>query len=131
MTTATILDVLTDMGLAVLLGYSQVGSYRYRSLAEGLYTLYKPCRSTIYPKLPACCVLSHRFGLGSRLSWAAVFDLGLDVSLCDEAHGRACLTATSSTVLKPLQKRKQKLLREYASAQKIIRQARGVSCVGP
>ena len=32
------------------LGHFQVGSYRYRSLIEGLYTLQKP----IYPKLPTC-----------------------------------------------------------------------------
>ena len=30
----------------------QVGSYRYRSLIEGLYTFWKPYRSPIYPKLP-------------------------------------------------------------------------------
>ena len=34
-----------------------MGSYRYRSLIEGLYTLWKPYRSPIYPKLPACSVL--------------------------------------------------------------------------
>ena len=54
-----------------------------------------------------------------------MFDLGLDVSLCDEAHGRACLTATSSTVLKPLLKWKQKLLREHASAQKKYKASTG------
>ena len=34
------------------LGHFQVGSYRYSSLIEGLYTLWKPFRSPIYPKLP-------------------------------------------------------------------------------
>ena len=34
------------------LGHFQVGSYRYRSLLEGLYTLQKPYGSPIYPKLP-------------------------------------------------------------------------------
>ena len=32
----------------------QVGSYRFRSLIEGLYTLSKPYRSPVYPKLPTC-----------------------------------------------------------------------------
>ena len=32
-----------------------MGSYRYRSLIEGLYyTFWKPYRSPIYPKLPTC-----------------------------------------------------------------------------
>ena len=39
------------------LGHFQVGSYRYRSLKEGLYTLQKPYRSPIDPKLPACSFL--------------------------------------------------------------------------
>ena len=36
------------------LGHFQVGSYRCRSLIEGLYTLKNPYRSPIYPKLPTC-----------------------------------------------------------------------------
>ena len=39
------------------LGHIQVGSYRYRSLIKGLYTLQKPYRSPIYPKLPTCSFL--------------------------------------------------------------------------
>ena len=39
------------------LGHFQVGSYRYRSLIEGLYTLQKPYRSPIYPKIPTCSFL--------------------------------------------------------------------------
>ena len=41
----------------VNLGHFQVGSYRYRSLIEGLYTLQKPYRSPLYPKLPTCSFL--------------------------------------------------------------------------
>ena len=37
------------------LGHFQVSSYRYRSLIEGLYTLWKPYRSPIYLKLPTSC----------------------------------------------------------------------------
>ena len=44
-------------GVALGLRHFQVGSYRYRSLIEGLYTLYKPYRSPIYPKLPTCSFL--------------------------------------------------------------------------
>ena len=33
-------------------GLFQVGSYRSRSLIEGLYTLQKPYGSPIYPKTP-------------------------------------------------------------------------------
>ena len=39
------------------LGHFQVGSYRYRSLKEGLYTSEKPYRRPIYPKLSACSFL--------------------------------------------------------------------------
>ena len=37
-----------------------MGSYRYRSLTEGLYALQRPYGSTIYPKLPTCSFLSYR-----------------------------------------------------------------------
>ena len=39
---------------AYSLGHFQMGSYRYRSLIEGLYTLKKPYRSPVYPELPTC-----------------------------------------------------------------------------
>ena len=42
---------------ATCLRHFQVGSYRYRSLIEGLYTLKEPYRSSIYPKLPTCSFL--------------------------------------------------------------------------
>ena len=41
------------------LGHFQVGSYRSWSLIEGLYTLWKPYRSPIYPKLPTWSFLQH------------------------------------------------------------------------
>ena len=46
---------LSGLGFRPLnLGHFQVGSYRYRSLIEGVYTLYG---SPIYPKLPTCSFL--------------------------------------------------------------------------
>ena len=42
------------------LGHFQVGRYGYRSLIEGLYTLWRPCRSPIYPKLPTCSLFKLR-----------------------------------------------------------------------
>ena len=41
-----------------------MGSYRYRNLIEGLYTLWKPYRSPIYPNLNSPPVVS----LGCQVS---------------------------------------------------------------
>ena len=46
-----------------VLGHFQVGSYRYRSLIEGLW---KPYRSPIYPKLPTCSFQTWPFGSTRR-----------------------------------------------------------------
>ena len=46
------------------LGHVQVGSYRYRSLIESLYTLWKPYGSPIYPKLPTCSFLYFKGSFG-------------------------------------------------------------------
>ena len=46
------------------LGHVQVGSYRYRSFVEGLYTLQKPYRIPMYPKLPSCSFLQNKVGVG-------------------------------------------------------------------
>ena len=53
------LDVGFQEGEDIYLGHFQVGSYRYRSLIEGLYTLWKPYRSPIYPKLPTLLSLAR------------------------------------------------------------------------
>ena len=44
------------------LGHVQAGSYRYKSLIEGLYTLLKPSRSPLYPELPTCSFLFFKGG---------------------------------------------------------------------
>ena len=44
-------------GSGLSLADFQVGSYRYRSLIEGLYALQKPYRSPIYAELTTCSFL--------------------------------------------------------------------------
>ena len=51
-----------------------MGSYRYRSVIEGLYTLQKPYRSPKDPKLPTCGFFNEMLMKSLALSPRRVYE---------------------------------------------------------